>query len=524
MIDLGRMAHWLHFMNTVSMKSGRPTYAGGSLTKRQWKRILLAGLAGLAVAATSLQTADAVDATSTRQVIASADAYVDEASPTTARGATYHMLSSGPLNRTRSYVKFPVGSLPTGTTVKSAKLKVWSAKASASTTVNVSKSNDWTEQALTYANQPWWQATTIASTSGAAAQTWIELDVTSAVQQGGIVSLVLVTKDGSAVFGTRETSHDPTLTLTLASSSTTAAKPTTTTAKPTTTTAPPTAAWSSRGIPLNGQVLFGAAVGGNSDPTTLESQVGGKLGIRRTYYRADQVSSAVSTSKSDLAAGRLPWISFKAPYSWADMAAGNGDAWAKDVANQLSGVGGPVWVAIHHEPEGEDQDMKQWVAMQRRLSPIFRAEPNIAYSIIIMGYPNFFGNVNPAYTLDAMWPGDGLVDIIGMDPYNWYGTVKDGKTNTKMDELKIYYDKIAPFAKAHNTKWAVAETGYTQQAALANPGWLAHAYDDMKASGGIGLAYFDSQLNSEASWTWRLDTTEKISAYKAVLARSDRLP
>ena len=34
-------------------------------------------------------------------------------------------------------------------------------------------------------------------------------------------------------------------------------------------------------------------------------------------------------AEADLAAGRLPWISFKLPYSWPDMAAGKGDAWAR---------------------------------------------------------------------------------------------------------------------------------------------------------------------------------------------------
>ena len=33
-------------------------------------------------------------------------------------------------------------------------------------------------------------------------------------------------------------------------------------------------------------------------------------------------------AKTDLAERRLPWISFKLPYSWADMATGKGDAWA----------------------------------------------------------------------------------------------------------------------------------------------------------------------------------------------------
>ena len=46
---------------------------------------------------------------------------------------------------------------------------------------------------------------------------------------------------------------------------------------------------------------------------------------------------------------------------------------------------GPVWLAFHHEPEG-DGDLRAWTAMQARLAPIVReTAPNVAYSIILTG-------------------------------------------------------------------------------------------------------------------------------------------
>ena len=95
-----------------------------------------------------------------------------------------------------------------------------------------------------------------------------------------------------------------------------------------------------------------------------------------------------------MAHDRVPWLSFKLPYSWADMANGRGDAWAKDLANQLGAVNGPVWVAFHHEPEG-DGPIADWVRMQQHLSPIFRAKPNIAFTVITTGWDTFFAG-NPA--------------------------------------------------------------------------------------------------------------------------------
>ena len=56
--------------------------------------------------------------------------------------------------------------------------------------------------------------------------------------------------------------------------------------------------------------LVGAAYGGNADPSSWERDLGRNLGVRRTYWRADQVSASVKTARADLAAGRIPWMSF----------------------------------------------------------------------------------------------------------------------------------------------------------------------------------------------------------------------
>ncbi len=139
-----------------------------------------------------------------------------------------------------------------------------------------------------------------------------------------------------------------------------------------------------RGIPRCG-VLLGAAYGGNTDPLAWERSMGHPLGVRRTYWAADQVDVAVSTARRDLRLQRLPWISFKLPYSWEQMRDGRGDGWARALAAKLSQLDGPVWLAFHHEPEG-DGDLRAWTGMQARLAPIVReTAPNVAYSIILTG-------------------------------------------------------------------------------------------------------------------------------------------
>ncbi len=124
-------------------------------------------------------------------------------------------------------------------------------------------------------------------------------------------------------------------------------------------------AYNQRGIPSCG-TLLGAAYGSNSDPVDWERQMGHRLGVHRTYFDGSEVDEAVAQARADLAHQRIPWISFKLPHSWGAMAAGEGDAWALDLSRQLARLPGPVWVAFHHEPEG-DGNVEDWTAMQTRL-------------------------------------------------------------------------------------------------------------------------------------------------------------
>lgn len=263
---------------------------------------------------------------------------------------------------------------------------------------------------------------------------------------------------------------------------------------------------SERGIPKCG-ALFGAGFSDASDMAATEKTAGRPLGVRRTYYQGNQVDNAIKTVKADLAAGRLPWISFKAPYSWAEMANGAGDAWAKDLATKLSKVDGPVWVAVHHEPQG-DGKMANWTTMQERLAPIIRkGAPNAAYSIILTGWNALYGPAEDR--LENLWP-DTKVDVAGFDSYNQYGIVKNGKTVTKHTDLANDYFKLFDaWAKKKDLRWAIAETGYSHAAAKDNPKWMAQTYDALEAQGGIAMTYFNSTRNSVTDWSLSNDAKKK---------------
>jgi hypothetical protein len=225
-------------------------------------------------------------------------------------------------------------------------------------------------------------------------------------------------------------------------------------------------------------------------------------------------------AKGDLAKGRIPWISFKLPYSWSQMATGTGDAWTLDLATKLSKLNGPVWLAFHHEPEG-DGDITQWTAMQARLAPIVRAAaPNVAYSIILTGWHEFFGEAQ--YKLDNIMPKNTKIDMLGVDVYNRYGAPTNGKIQTTRSNLdRDYFAPTSAWAAKHNMAWGVAESGYTDKAAEDDPTWIQQTYNELKARGGTAFTYFNSNLNSTANWS--LTTDAKKSQFTSAMLQTPTL-
>lgn len=270
------------------------------------------------------------------------------------------------------------------------------------------------------------------------------------------------------------------------------------------------------GIPSDG-AYFGATVGSNGDPSSFEQEVGGKLGIRRTFYSPTQVDSAVTTAKTDIANKRIPWISFKLPHSWNDMAAGKGDAWAKDLVAKLDALQGPVWLTFHHEPEG-DGPIKDWVAMQKHLSPIVKSSDNIAFATILTGWHQVSGEEQ--YSLENTWPGDGLVDIIGFDVYNYDQTVKNGKVRGT-SPMDTYFQEFEAFSAKHDVEWGIGETGINNEAAASDPAWMQRTYDQIVNRGGIAMSYFNTHLNS--STTWEITDSLKTKQFGEVLNDSTKI-
>jgi PKD repeat protein len=261
-------------------------------------------------------------------------------------------------------------------------------------------------------------------------------------------------------------------------------------------------------------VLVGGTYGSNSDPQPWEDQVGRNLGVSRRFYTSSQVSSAVSAAQDAVAHKRVPWISFKLPYTWEEMAAGKGDAWTLDLVKKLDAVGGPVYLAFHHEPEG-DGNIAAWKQMQEHLGPIVRNNSDsVAYTVVLTGWHQLYGDAQ--YRLDNMMPNT-KVDMLGVDVYEKYGTNNSsGAMITSWTNFDTgYYKPISEWAAAHNMAWGIAETGYDDDAHAVNPNWISQNIALAKKYNAQAWAYFNTGLNNLASGSaWALETSGEQAAFK----------
>jgi hypothetical protein len=262
-----------------------------------------------------------------------------------------------------------------------------------------------------------------------------------------------------------------------------------------------------------GYVRWGAAVGGNSDPTQRHETPSGKsMGIRRTYYSwANATTKMIDTARSDLAKDRLPWVSIKTP-DWALMASGQFDGEIDSMLRALDDVGGPVWLTVHHEPEGgggaagpdDPSGAPAWRAMQVKVRERMTAvgTKNIAFAPTLMSWTfDPESGRNP----DDWWV-DGVWDFAGIDHYYMK---RPGAPLTEDDQAwtraRAFYAAKGKLPIAFG-EWG--NRGADDDAAAE----MEAAYDTALESAGsghsriIGLAYFDSGLNSPTgSWALKGD-------------------
>lgn len=203
-------------------------------------------------------------------------------------------------------------------------------------------------------------------------------------------------------------------------------------------------------------------------------------------------------------------------YTLAAIAAGNFDAYIRQWGAGLAAWGKPVMLRFAHEMNG---DWYPWCETINGNQPgdYIRAWQHVhdvvsaagAFNVTWVWAPNAGGPGDMA----AMYPGDGYVDVLGLDAYNW-GTTRSWSSWQSPDAVYGYWlDQLrvtAPGKQIILTETASTETGGSKA------DWNTSLVPYLSGQPDVtGFIWFN--LNKETDW--RIESsTASSSAFAAALA------
>lgn len=249
----------------------------------------------------------------------------------------------------------------------------------------------------------------------------------------------------------------------------------------------------------------------------------GSIGLYRTYYRWNDANREMRNIKADHVARRMPWISFKPPFTskggWAAVASGKYDADIRARARRYAQLSRPVIVTFNHEPHNDNtgtpaEFAKAWC----RIHNVMRNETGLknVVSVPILGDWEF-NPVNKNGDPDAFLTVAVLdrCHFVGMDLYqNRSGQGYDERIGRVFEWL----DK-----RGHPQKMVgLGETGATNDygsptgAQWWNEQWQWCSNNAQRVA---AISYFNSLHNNNSGNDWLLwESSAKLSAYRSSLA------
>ncbi|HET8615435.1 MAG TPA: hypothetical protein VFL94_07910 [Actinomycetales bacterium] len=330
-----------------------------------------------------------------------------------------------------------------------------------------------------------------------AGQRDVTLDVTDAVPAGGDVQLSVVVP--VAVEPVRGAKHRPQLTLRYQRS-----KNGSRAARPQSKPAAPKAAGTATGV----------RIGMSAPRGQWEARLAqtGPVQARRIFGQLGSPSSTVKLARSEVAAGRMPILSFKVPGNdWKGVASGKYDRQLRDLTSQLAALGGPVFVTLHHEPSG-DGTPASYAAMMRHALPILGAPASVDAGPIVNGY---WWSKGPQGLTDAeiaQWlPADVLKvsETVAADTYQGGTAANPGEdAGVKIRGLSAWATRVGV------TSLGIGEYNGLNAAAVKAAG------DAILADPRFSFAtIFNSDVNNRAAVSWTL-TGARLQAFRDTLARA----
>lgn len=267
---------------------------------------------------------------------------------------------------------------------------------------------------------------------------------------------------------------------------------------------------------------------------TVEADIGRRIELVRWFQRWDDDLQYPDMIRA-MDEGRRVHLSVRPAGSagllvpWRDLAdAQPGSAVYDDFVewvDRMVALPTGSYVTLNHEPETRDSaangDAEDFKAMWQRWDELLdeRGGEHLK-TVWVMTGGAFSG---PA--ADLWYPGDDSVDIVGVDPYNWYvcqGSVRDWVE---------FSDLVAPaldFAAAHGKPLAVAETASVED--LDQPGrkaeWIRNAAMYLSDPAVAARFEYVSWFNVTApggtypDCVWDYDTSPESAEAFAELART----
>lgn len=243
-------------------------------------------------------------------------------------------------------------------------------------------------------------------------------------------------------------------------------------------------------------VLFGAWVKPRGSEThqqavsRMEAKAGRRFTIDHVYHGWDGPLIG-PYERWSAARGHTLLINWKAAYEtadgrstgngagyirWADIASGKYDADIVARAREIKRFKKIVYLSFHHEPEN-DKDKPGWRragtpadyrAAWSHIRTVFRRQhvENVRFVLILMGWTFRTGQAGQWY------PGSRVVDVVGADAYNWFGTAHPG--SRAWTTFESAFRAADRFAAAKRKPFWVTETGVQED--RSRPGRKADWY------------------------------------------------
>jgi hypothetical protein len=188
---------------------------------------------------------------------------------------------------------------------------------------------------------------------------------------------------------------------------------------------------------------------------------------------------------------------------WADIADGDYDADIDARAQAIKAYAAPAFFVFHHEPEdevGQAGTEQDFVDAYRHVVDRFRAKgvTNLSYALVLLASTYRYGEP------DSYYPGDGYVDLVGADGYNWHGC--PGRDDEWTDFEGIF-SEVRDYAMAKGKPMYVAEWGSMEDP--DDPGrkadWIDDAAATLKSWPEVKVvAYYHNEGNCE----WWVDSSQ----------------